>query len=86
MVARGGERQRNAVHHRHADVGEQQLERAALAREHVERLGAVVRGHDLVAVLHQRARHQLADRLFVLGDQNAGHIVLTADRRRGRGG
>ena len=44
MVARGRERERDAVHDRHADVGQQQFERAVLAGEQVERLGAVVGG------------------------------------------
>jgi hypothetical protein len=39
VIARRCQRQRDAVHDRHADVGEQQLEGAALARQQIERLG-----------------------------------------------
>ena len=74
MVARGRERERDAVHDRHADVGEQELERAFFAHEHIECLGAVVCRHDLVPVLSQRPRDQAADRFLVLGDQNACHL------------
>jgi hypothetical protein len=76
MLARGRVRQRDAVHDRHADIGQQQLEGAFLPEEHVERLRAVARGRHLVAVLLERARDQATDRFLVLGDQNAGHGQL----------
>ena len=41
MVARRSQRQRDAVHDRHADVGEQQIEFSFLAADDVERLAAV---------------------------------------------
>ena len=73
IVARGGERQRDAVHQRHLDVGQQQIEAAVLAREDVERVRAVDGGHHLMAEIGQRARGQRAQRLLVFGDQNARH-------------
>ena len=60
--------------------------RPLLARQHVERLGAVDRGHDLVACIGERARGQRAQRFFVFGDQNARHARTTfsdhADERQ----
>ena len=87
MVARCRQRQRDAVHDRHADVGQQQFEAAALARQHIERLGAVVRGHHRVAVLCERARDQAAHAFLVLGDQNARHgLTSCMSGDAGRGG
>ena len=57
IIARRGERQRDAVHDRHADVGEQKIEAPLFAPEHVERIAAVAGGLDLVTVGRQaRAR------------------------------
>jgi len=39
--------------------------------ELVERLRAVIRGHDLVAILRERARDQAADRLLVVYNQDS---------------
>ena len=72
-VARRGERQRDAVHHRHLDVGEQQVEAPLSRDEDFERLGAVLRGRGLMTVHGDRPRHQLAHRLLVVGDQDTGH-------------
>ena len=47
--------------------------------ENVERVGAVDRGDDLMAGVGERARRQGAERLLVLGDQNAGHDVILLD-------
>ena len=92
VIARRRERKRNAVHHRHADVGEQQVEATFLAHQRVERLGAVICGHDVMTVLLERATDQVADRLFVVCDQNACHllfalrsILFPSRRRQGRG-
>ena len=41
-AACGRVRQRDAIHDRHADIGEQQFEGAFFAREHVKRLRAVM--------------------------------------------
>ena len=80
MIARGRQRERNAVHDRHADIGEQELECAPLARQQIERLGAVVRGRHAVTVHDERTRDEAAQRLFVLGDQNPCHGTLTRCR------
>ena len=84
MSARGGVRERDAIHHRHADVAEQQLERAPFAPEHVQRMRAIGCRHDLVAVLSQRARDQAADRFLIVGDQNACHGLLLQQRSPAR--
>ncbi len=49
IVARRGERQRDAVHDRHADVGQQKIETAVFALEQIERVAAVTCGFDVVA-------------------------------------
>ena len=72
-VARGGKRQRDAVHDRHADVGEQEIEMSVLALEQIERIAAVACGLDLVAGTRQRARTHGAQGLLVFGDQDASH-------------
>src|SRR5215831_8686137 len=79
MVACRRVRKRDAIHDRHADIGDQQLEGAFFARERVKRLRAVGCGDDVVAVLPERARNQAADRVLVLCDQNArhGHCPMT---------
>ena len=73
MSARGGVRERDAIHHGHADVAEQQLERASFSPEHVQRMRAIGGCHDLVAVLSQGARDQAADRFLIVCDKNACH-------------
>ena len=72
-IAGGGERQRDAVHDRHLDVGEQQVESAILAGQDLQRLGAVLGSDGLVAVHGDGARHQLAHRILVVGDQDFRH-------------
>jgi len=58
MVARGCERERNAVHQRHLDVGQQQVEAAAFAHDDVERVGTVHCGDDLMAGIDEGTRRQ----------------------------
>ena len=41
MVAGSSQRQRNAVHNRHADVGQQQIEPSLLSLDDIERFAAV---------------------------------------------
>ncbi len=60
IVARGAERQRNAVHDRHADVGEQKVETPLLAHDQIKRIAAIACGLDLVPVDCQRPRAQRA--------------------------
>ena len=87
IIARRGERERDAVHDRHADVGEQEIEATLLAREQIERLAAVGSGHDLMAVDRERARAKRAERVFVFGYENACHgdssqrVPATTSRR-----
>src|SRR5690349_11706617 len=80
-IARRRQRQRNAVHDRHLDVGQQQVEFAALAAEDLQRLGAVLRGDGLVAVHGDGARHQRAHGIFVVGNQDSRHRVSSIPRR-----
>ena len=75
MIARRRERQRDAVHDRHADVRQQQIEASVRAGDDVERLSSVGCGHDLMAVHCQRARAKRAEWLFVLGYENACHGI-----------
>src|SRR5262249_49154050 len=77
MIAGGGERERNAVHHRHANVSQQQVEGALGAHDQLERLGTVIGGDHVMAVERQRARDQRAQPGLVLGNHNARHINLT---------
>ena len=72
-VARRGERERNAVHERHADVGEQEVEATLLARQQIERLAAVASGFDLAAFARESARTKRAQGVFVFGYENARH-------------
>src|SRR5215471_3193677 len=72
-VARRRQRQRDAIHDRHLDVGQEQVEFASLAIEDLQRLGAVLRGDGLVAVHGDRARHQRAHGIFIVGDQDSRH-------------
>jgi hypothetical protein len=53
MVAGSGKRQCNAVHDRHAYVRQKEFEFAVFARQYVKRFGAVIGGHDLMAVEHE---------------------------------
>ena len=82
-IARRRQRQRDAVHDRHLDVGQQQVERAALAGQDVERFGAVLGGDGFVAVHGDGARHQRAHRILVVGDQYPRHCFRLI-RERGR--
>src|SRR5207245_3133417 len=75
-------RERNAVHDRHLDVGEQEIERAGFADQNLERLRAVLRGYGGVAVHLQRAGNQAAHRLLVVGDQDARHQAPPDNRSR----
>ena len=84
-VARDRERQRDAIHHRHLDVGQQQVEVALLAHEHVEGFGAVGGRHHGVTFLGERALDQHAQRFLVLGDQDACHGRLSGRLRPRRG-
>ena len=72
-VARRGKRQRDAVHDRHADVGEQKIETAVFALEQIERVAAVACGLHLVAGARERARAHGAQGFLVFGDQDASH-------------
>jgi hypothetical protein len=54
------ERQRDPVHQRHADIGQQQVEAAVLGDQDVERLGAVRRHQAGVPVHGEPARDQRA--------------------------
>src|SRR5579863_3851193 len=74
-IPRGGERKRDSVHDRHADVGEQKVEAPRLAYQQLERVAAVARGRDLVAVACERARTERAERLLVFSYENARHGV-----------
>ncbi len=72
-LRRGGEGERDAVHQRHADIGQQQVVGAPVALEHLQGLGAVARlGHSMAVDLESPA-HEGADRLVVLGDENPRH-------------
>ena len=62
-----------AVHARHHHVEHDEVE-GRLA-EAVERLAAVGRLHDLVAVLAQREGEQRLDRLLVVDEQDAGRVL-----------
>ena len=75
MIARGRERQRNAVHDRHADVRQQEIEASIGARDDVERLSSVRCGPDLMTVHCQRPRAKRAQCLLVLGYENTCHRI-----------
>ena len=72
-IARRRQRQRDPVHHRHLDIGEQQIEGAVFADQDFQRFGAVFGGDDVVAVHGDGARHQRAHGVFIVGDQYARH-------------
>jgi hypothetical protein len=81
VVARHRERERDAVHHRHANVGQQKVEPAAVADHQIERLGAVGRHEHLMAVLGERPGNEAAQRLFVFGNEDARHLFAVNSRR-----
>jgi len=85
-VARGRQRQRNPVHDRHLDVGEQEIEAAFLANQNLQCFGAVLRGDRLMPVQRDRARDQLAHGILVVGDQNARHGLGLGFANRGKQG
>src|SRR5712691_5480248 len=70
VVAHGGERERDPVHYRHLDVGDEQIEMAADGNL-FERRRAVRRGGDFVTVLGERAREQFSNGRFVFRDHDA---------------
>jgi len=73
IVARCRKRERDAIHDRHADVGEEKIEASALTLQHVERFATVTGSLDVVTNHGQPARAHRAQCLFVFGDQNFGH-------------
>jgi len=83
IIARGGERERNAVHQRHPDIGEQQIETALLARDYLERVGPIDRGYHLVPGIGQSTRREGAQRFFVLGKQDARHQFFSTTPTNG---
>ena len=54
----------------------------ALLGEAVERLAAVARGDDLVALLAERVRQQRLDRLLVVDEQDASRGLTHAEQAR----
>jgi hypothetical protein len=67
---------RDAIHQRHPDVSEQQIETALLAREYLQRVGPIDRGDYLMPGIRERASGEHAQRLLVLGEQDAGHQLF----------
>ena len=71
VVAAGGQRQRDAVHDRHVDVGEEQVELALLQMR--QRVGAVLAHRDFVAALLQPPGDEFPERQLVLRDKDFRH-------------
>ena len=65
------QRQRDAVHDRHVDVGQEQIELALL--QVLKRLRAVVGHRDFVAALLQPPGDEFPERQLILRDQDFGH-------------
>jgi len=82
-VAGGGKRQRDAVHDRHLNIGEQQIEGAVFSGQDLQRLGAVLGGNGVVAVHGNGARHQHAHGFFIVGDKHARHEATVIVERGG---
>ena len=84
-LARRGQRKRNAIHHRHADVGEQKIEAAVLGNEKVERRLTVASGLDVVSCCSERPRAKRAKCFLIFGYENTRHadqwIDATTSRR-----
>ena len=72
-VARHCERKRDAVHDRHADVGQQEVETTLLAGHHVQRLAPITCCLDLVSVGLEASRTQSTQGFFVFGYQVPCH-------------
>ena len=72
-------RQLDAVHFRHDDVGEQELERL-LAQALVRRQPVVI-GHDVETGILQRLHQELAHVDIVFGKQDFGHEPLDPRRQ-----
>ena len=77
----------HAVDLGHHEVEDDEVE--ALALEGVDRLLAVARLHDLVALLLEREAQELLDRLFVVGEQDlgaaGGHLASSRPALRASG-
>jgi len=80
-IARRRQRQRDAVHHRHLDVGEQQIEGAFVAVEDFQRFGAIFSGDGVMAIHRDGARHQRPHRVFIVGNQYARHSSTVIGER-----
>src|SRR5262245_33142799 len=64
--------QLESVRSRHFDVGEEQVERPGT--DDLERLKAVLRGHDIMALTAQVITEQVADAVVVLGANDAAGL------------
>ena len=60
--------ERDAVHHRHVEVQEDEGRAQELVQRH-QRLGPIPRGDDGVAVLHQHILERVTEVVVVLGEE-----------------
>ena len=81
-VARRLVRERDAVHDRHFDVGDEKVEAAVVLRQPIERLDAVAGRLDLVPVELERAAHESPDRIVVFRQQNTHALVSPGPARQ----
>jgi len=82
MMPSSGKRQGNAVHQRHLDVGQQQIEFAVLPVQCRECRRAIRCLDQFVAVVGERARDQAANVVVIFGNQNFRHRSISLRRPR----
>jgi hypothetical protein len=82
MTASGGECERDAVHHRHLHVGQQQVEFAVMPVQCIERGGAVGCRGQVVAVLTEGADDEVANGVVVFGYQDSRYRFISLRRPR----
>ena len=78
-IARGGQSQRNSIHHRHLDVGKQQVERALFTVQDFECLRAILRNDGVMTVHSDGAGHQRTHGFFVIGYQHPRQDIQSSD-------
>lgn len=74
-IALGRQGQRDAVHERHADIGEHQIEAAVGLVEAIEPVTAIAGRDDRMAVDLQPPLEEAPDGLFVIHQEDARHVV-----------
>ena len=68
----------DAVHERHADIGEHQIERPVRLRQPIQSVTAIRRRHDGMTVNFQAPLQETTYRLFVINKENSRHQLFVS--------